>query len=115
MEFLAPAKINLTLRVLRRREDGFHELETLMAPLSIFDSLDIERRESGGLAFTCSDPALPLDGRNLVTRAVDEFCGSFGFQPHLKIHLKKEIPHGAGLGGGSSDAATTLIALDQLF
>ena len=115
MEFLAPAKVNLSLRVLRRREDGFHEIETLMAPISIFDTLEIERRDSGGLAFTCSDPALPIDGSNLVVRAVDEFCGSFGFQPHLKIHLKKEIPHGAGLGGGSSDAATTLIALNLLF
>lgn len=115
MEFLAPAKVNLTLRVLRRREDGFHEIETLMAPLSIFDTLEVERRDFGGLQLTCSDPALPIDGSNLVARAVDEFCGSFGFQPHLRIHLKKEIPHGAGLGGGSSDAATTLIALDRVF
>jgi 4-diphosphocytidyl-2-C-methyl-D-erythritol kinase len=115
MEFLAPAKINLSLRVLRRREDGFHEIDTLMAPLSIFDTLDIERRETGGLAFTCSEPGLPVDRRNLVVRAVEEFCESFGFRPHLKIHLKKEIPHGAGLGGGSSDAATTLLALDHLF
>src|SRR5687768_6877631 len=115
MEFLAPAKINLSLRILGRREDGFHEIDTLMAPISIFDTLEIERRESGGLAFTCSDPGLPIDASNLVVHAVDEFCGSFGFQPDLKIHLKKEIPHGAGLGGGSSDAATTLIALNLLF
>jgi 4-diphosphocytidyl-2-C-methyl-D-erythritol kinase len=115
MEFLAPAKINLSLRVLGRREDGFHEIDTLMAPLSIFDTLDIERREAGGLAFSCSEPGLPLDRRNLVVRAAEEFCESFGFRPHLKIHLKKEIPHGAGLGGGSSDAATTLLALDHLF
>lgn len=115
MDFLAPAKINLTLRVLRRREDGFHEIETLMAPLSIFDTLEIERKESGGLVFTCSDASLPTDGSNLVVRAVEEFCGSFGFQPHVKIHLRKEIPHGAGLGGGSSDAATTLLALNHLF
>jgi 4-diphosphocytidyl-2-C-methyl-D-erythritol kinase len=115
MEFLAPAKVNLSLRVLRRREDGFHEIETLMAPLSIFDTLEVERKESGGLQFTCSDPCLPTGGDNLVTKAVDEFCGSFGFQPHLRIHLRKEIPHGAGLGGGSSDAATTLIALNHLF
>ena len=115
MEFLAPAKINLSLRVLGRRDDGFHEIETLMAPISIFDTLEIERRNSGGLAFTCSDPQLPTTGANLVVRAVEEFCGSFGFQPDLTIHLKKEVPHGAGLGGGSSDAATTLIALNHLF
>jgi 4-diphosphocytidyl-2-C-methyl-D-erythritol kinase len=115
MEFLAPAKVNLSLRVLGRRDDGFHEIETLIAPISIFDTLEIERCESGGLQFTCSDPNLPVNADNLVVRAVDEFCGSFGFQPHLRIHLRKEIPHGAGLGGGSSDAATTLIALNHLF
>ncbi len=115
MEFLAPAKVNLTLRVLRQRDDGFHEIETLMAPISIFDTLEIERRESGGLLFTCSDAALPTDGRNLAVRAAQHFCGSFGFQPNVSIALKKEIPHGAGLGGGSSDAATVLLALDLLF
>lgn len=113
--FLAPAKINLTLRVLRRREDGFHEIETLMAPLSIFDTLEFELRDSGGLVFTCSDPSLPTDRSNLVVKAVQEFCTSLGFQPHMRVHLTKEIPHGAGLGGGSSDAATTLVALDRLF
>ncbi len=115
MEFLAPAKVNLTLRVLRRRDDGFHEVETLMAPISIFDTLEIERRENGGLLFTCSAPALPTDERNLAVRAAQHFCGSFGFQPNVSISLKKEIPHGAGLGGGSSDAATVLLALDLLF
>lgn len=113
--FLAPAKINLTLRVLHRREDGFHEIETLMAPLSIFDTLEFELRDSGGLVFTCSDPSLPTDRSNLVVKAVQEFCTSLGFQPHMRVHLTKEIPHGAGLGGGSSDAATTLVALDRLF
>jgi 4-diphosphocytidyl-2-C-methyl-D-erythritol kinase len=115
MEFLAPAKVNLALRVLQRRDDGFHEIETLMAPISIFDTLEIERRESGGLVFTCSDAALPTDERNLAVRAAQHFCGSFGFQPNVSIALQKEIPHGAGLGGGSSDAATVLLALDALF
>ncbi len=115
MEFSAPAKVNLSLRVLRRRDDGFHKIETLMAPVSIFDTLDIERRESGGLQFTCSDPSLPADSGNLAVRAALHFCETSGIQPHLRIHLKKEIPHGAGLGGGSSDAATVLLALDRLF
>jgi 4-diphosphocytidyl-2-C-methyl-D-erythritol kinase len=115
MEFLAPAKINLSLRVLRRREDGFHDIETLMAPISIFDTLEIELGDEGGLQFTCSDPSLPTSDDNLAVRAARRFCESFGFQPHLKIHLTKEIPHGAGLGGGSSDAATVLLALDHLF
>ena len=115
MEFSAPAKINLSLRVLRKREDGFHEIETLMAPVSIFDSLKVERRTAGGLEFVCGDPALPVDGANLVVRAVRSFCGALGIEPHLRVELKKGIPHGAGLGGGSSDAAATLLALDRLF
>jgi len=114
MEFLAPAKVNLSLRVLRKREDGFHEIESLIAPVSIFDTLEIELQEEGGLQFTCSNDSLAGDD-NLVVRAANLFCESFGFQPNIRIHLKKEIPHGAGLGGGSSDAATTLLALDHLF
>jgi len=115
MQFSAPAKVNLSIRVIRRREDGFHEIETLMAPLAICDKLDIERRDTGGLDFSCSDASLTVDGTNLVVRAVHTFCGARRIEPNLRIFLKKEIPHGAGLGGGSSDAATTLLALDQLF
>lgn len=115
MEFLAPAKINLSLRVLRRREDGFHEIESLMCPVSLFDTLNIERRDGGEFEFVCDDPSLPTSDDNLVVRAAKLFCGSCGLEPRLRIELTKRIPHGAGLGGGSSDAATTLIGLDQLF
>lgn len=115
MEFFAPAKVNLSLRVLRRREDGFHEIESLMCPLSIFDTLDLSHREEGGLEFTCDDPTIPPGDDNLVVRAAKLFCSSCGFEPQLRIHLTKRIPHGAGLGGGSSDAATTLIGLNRLF
>ncbi len=115
MEFLAPAKVNLSLRVLRRREDGFHEIESLMCPVSIFDTLDITLREEGGMEFVCSDATLPLGDDNLVVRAAKLFCDACGFEPHLRIELTKRIPHGAGLGGGSSDAATTLLALNRLF
>lgn len=114
MEFLAPAKINLSLRVLGRRDDGFHDIQTLMAPISIFDTLEMELTENESLQFSCSESALETV-ENLVVRAVDLFCGELGFQPSVKIHLKKEVPHGAGLGGGSSDAATTLMGLDHLF
>lgn len=115
MEFLAPAKINLSLRVLGRRADGFHDLESLMCPVSVFDTLDVTLRAEGGLEFTCDDPTLPLGEDNLVVRAARLFCAACGVEPHARIALKKEIPHGAGLGGGSSDAATTLLALDRLF
>ena len=115
MQFPAPAKINLSLRVLRRREDGFHEIETLMAPVSIRDTLDIERRSGGGIEFTCSDATLPVDGTNLVVRAARAFFTITRIAPDVRIFLQKEIPHGAGLGGGSSDAAVTLLALDAVF
>ena len=114
MEFLAPAKINLSLIVHGRRDDGFHEIETLMVPIAVFDRIEIERRDGGGLDFTCDDPTVPADNSNLVVRAARLFCERAGVEPHLRIALHKVIPHGAGLGGGSSDAATTLLALDRL-
>ena len=115
MEFLALAKVNLSLRVLRRREDGFHEIESLMCPVSIFDTLEIAHREAVGLEFVCDDSTLPTGDDNLVVRAAKSFCGACGLEPRVRIALTKRIPHGAGLGGGSSDAATTLIGLNRLF
>ncbi len=115
MEFLAPAKVNLSLRVLRRRDDGFHEIESLMCPVSIFDTLDVTHRDEAGLEFTCDDASLPMGDDNLVVRAAKLFCTECGFEPRIRISLTKRIPHGAGLGGGSSDAATTLIGLNRLF
>ena len=115
MTLLAPAKINLSLRVLRRRDDGFHEIESLMVPITIFDKLEIEKRSEGGIEFTCSEPDVPDDDTNLVVRAARSFCAAFQIPPNLRIALHKEIPHGAGLGGGSSDAAATLLALDDIF
>jgi len=115
MDWLAPAKINLSLRILGRRPDGFHDLRSLMVPISVFDELRFEHKEDGDLEFLCAAPEIPLDDSNLVVRAVRLFCGSFGFLPRLRVELVKQIPHGAGLGGGSSDAATTLLALNALF
>ena len=114
MEFRAPAKINLSLRVLRRRDDGFHEIESLMVPLSLHDTLAVDLQDAPGLEFVCDDPSLPTDGANLVVRAAQLFHATCGLEPRIRIELRKQIPHGAGLGGGSSDAATTLLALDRL-
>lgn len=114
MQFLAPAKINLTLTVKGRRDDGFHEIESLVCPLSLFDTLEITVRDSGDLEFTCDDPTLPTGDTNLVVRAARLFCTSCGLEPRLAIDLVKRIPHGAGLGGGSSDAAATLFGLNRL-
>ena len=110
----APAKVNLSLRVLERRSDGFHAIETLMAPLALADRLEVELKDGEGVDFSCSDPALPMDGTNLACRAVEAFAKATGRKIGVRIHLEKHIPHGAGLGGGSSDAAAVLRALDML-
>lgn len=114
VERLAPAKINLTLDVKARRDDGFHEIESLVVPIGLFDRVTVAHAD-GSLAFECSDPTLPGDDSNLAARAARAFCTAFGFKPRLRLSLEKAIPHGAGLGGGSSDAAATLLALDRLF
>jgi 4-diphosphocytidyl-2-C-methyl-D-erythritol kinase len=114
MKLSAPAKINLSLEVRGKRADGFHEIESLMVPITLADTLAIEPGGTG-IAFTCSDPGLPADDTNLVVRAAKLFFQRMKIEPGVKIDLEKKIPHGAGLGGGSSDAATTLIALDRIF
>ena len=111
---LSPCKVNLLLNVLGRRPDGFHELETLMQPVGLTDTLHFERIPSG-LKLTCSNPQLPTGGENLVHRAAIAFFQAAGSEPAVSIHLEKHIPLAAGLGGGSGNAATTLLALNDLF
>ena len=109
----APAKLNLSLRVLRKREDGFHDIDTLMLRIpGLCDRLAFTPAEAD--SFTCDDPGVPSDGSNLVLKAVAAYRAASGFTQAFAIHLEKRVPHGAGLGGGSSDAAATLGALDQL-
>ena len=116
MQLLAPAKINLSLKILGPRSDEFHEIETLIAPISLYDELKIERRTSKqGIEFRCNDPSVPQGDDNLVTRAAKAFFKKMKIKSGILIELKKKIPHGAGLGGGSSDAASTLMALNKLF
>ena len=112
---IAPAKVNLTLKVLGKRADGFHELESLMVPLAteeLGDELRFQKAESYSLH--CDAAGVPLDETNLITMAVRKFEAFSGKSCPWKITLIKNIPHGAGLGGGSSDAATTLLALNEL-
>jgi len=87
--FSAPAKINLSLLVRARRDDGFHEIETRMVPISLCDHLDIDRCADGGLVFTCDDPTVPGDDANLVVRAARLFCTTAGVAPDLRIALHK--------------------------
>jgi len=113
---MAPAKINLSLKVLRRRSDGFHEIETLIAPISLCDEIKIEQRSGKQqIAFRCDDPSVPKGEDNIVVRAAKVFFEETKVSGGVAIVLKKRIPHGAGLGGGSSDAASTLLALNELF
>ncbi|MEY2505586.1 MAG: 4-diphosphocytidyl-2-C-methyl-D-erythritol kinase, partial [Verrucomicrobiota bacterium] len=116
MQVSAPAKINLSFHISGRRADSFHEIETLMAPISLADRLTIEaRRGETGIEFFCDDPSVPAGEDNLVVRAARLFQDATKVAAGLKIILEKKIPHGAGLGGGSSDAASTLLGLNELF
>jgi 4-diphosphocytidyl-2-C-methyl-D-erythritol kinase len=116
MQVFAPAKINLSLKIQSRRTDGFHEIETLIAPISLCDEIRIDRKKGGhGIEFRCDDPSVPKDEDNLVVRAAILFFETTKITPRVSIELRKKIPHGAGLGGGSSDAASTLLAVNELF
>lgn len=108
---LSPAKLNLSLRLLSKRSDGFHEIETQIVKIpGLSDELTITPADS--FAFSCDCPELPTDSSNLVVKAVNALSAAAGEQLNYEIFLEKRIPHGAGLGGGSSNAATTLLALN---
>ncbi len=110
---LCPAKVNLYLRVLGKRPDGYHELVTVMQPLSLADELTVTPG-GPGLNFSCDHPGLPRGKGNLVWRAARAFEEAAGRRLAVRLTLKKRIPVAAGLGGGSSDAAAALLALNQL-
>ncbi len=111
---LSPAKVNLFLRVLGKRDDGYHELYTLMEPVSLFDEITIHASEGEGIIIKSASPNIPRDSTNLAHRAAALFLGTTGLQRRLTIEIKKQIPVGAGLGGGSSNAATVLMSLNKL-
>jgi 4-diphosphocytidyl-2-C-methyl-D-erythritol kinase len=114
LEKSSHCKVNLLLNILGKRADGFHELETVMQPVNFCDKLVFER---GGneIKLSCSDKSLPVNSKNLVFRAAADFLSATKISDGVKIHLEKKIPLAAGLGGGSGNAATTLLALNELF
>jgi len=114
LEKKSPCKINLLLNILGRRPDGFHELETILHPVNVCDRLIFER-DAHGVKLTCNNAELPTDGRNLIHRATTAFLQAARISDGVRIHLEKKIPLAAGLGGGSGNAATTLLALNELF
>ncbi len=109
----ASAKVNLVLEVLGKRPDGYHELSTVMQAVDLFDRLTVE--EAATITLETSEPALPTDDRNLVVRAARLLQEAAGIEAGARIVLDKRIPLAAGLGGGSSDAAATLLGLNRLW
>jgi 4-diphosphocytidyl-2-C-methyl-D-erythritol kinase len=122
MQSQAPAKINVYLRIVGRRPDGYHLLDSLMVPINLYDDIHItvahgEQRatHSGAvLVVHCDDPAVPSGETNLAYKAAALVCQEAGLQVRIDINLRKRIPAGAGLGGGSSNAATVLKSLNAL-
>jgi 4-diphosphocytidyl-2-C-methyl-D-erythritol kinase len=114
LEKKSPCKVNLLLNILGRRPDGFHALETVFHPVNLCDRLTFTPSLSE-VQLSCSDPGLPTDAGNLVHRAATAFLSAAKIKDGVRIHLEKKIPLAAGLGGGSGNAATTLLGLNELF
>jgi 4-diphosphocytidyl-2-C-methyl-D-erythritol kinase len=110
----SPAKINLRLEILRKREDGYHEIRTILQKISLHDTLSFALRREKGISIKTDHPDLPTGKGNLVYKAIQSMLKKSGYQGGIHVEIKKRIPIGAGLGGGSSNAATTLRALNQL-
>lgn len=108
------AKINLWLRVMGKRPDGFHTVQTRMCPISLADEVHLSLDDTQSVRLTCSDPTVPTDETNLALKALRAFERHTGRTVSCAIHLEKRIPHGAGLGGGSSNAAAVLDGLNRL-
>jgi 4-diphosphocytidyl-2-C-methyl-D-erythritol kinase len=108
MQVPSYAKINWSLRIVRKREDGYHDIDTVFQTISLADTLTFERADR--FALTCSDRTIPVDDRNLVAKAARALGAD-----RVAIHIEKRIPAGGGLGGGSSNAAVTLMTLSKMF
>ncbi len=125
LTLLAPAKLNLLLDILGKRPDGYHEVRMVMQSIGWYDVLTFERTNAPGVSFTVTDPegrslseeesGIPLDGRNLVLKAVKLLSAEHGPFDGLSVTLEKHLPSQAGLGGGSSDAAAALTGINRLF
>ena len=115
LEKKSPGKVNLLLNILGKRADGFHELETVMHPVNVFDTLSFARGQTAGVQLACNERFLPTDSRNLVHRAATAFLERAGIREGVRIRLDKQLPLAAGLGGGSGNAAATLSGLNELF
>ncbi|MBI3398603.1 MAG: 4-(cytidine 5'-diphospho)-2-C-methyl-D-erythritol kinase [Deltaproteobacteria bacterium] len=111
---LSPAKVNLFLRVLRKRDDGYHDIVSLMQHISLYDEIVLDVGEGNGIFMECDEKNIPLDNTNLAFRAAEAFLDRTGLKRRVCIKMKKRIPVGAGLGGGSSNAASVLMGLNEI-
>ncbi len=122
MKIRAPAKINLGLRVVGKRADGYHLLDTIMVAVTLYDEIKIIKRggkkstsmRADRLRLTCDNPLVPAGEKNLAYRAASLLLQAGGIAQSLDIHIRKRIPVGAGLGGGSTDAAATLVGVNHV-
>ncbi|MBW1801004.1 MAG: 4-(cytidine 5'-diphospho)-2-C-methyl-D-erythritol kinase [Deltaproteobacteria bacterium] len=109
-----PAKLNIILKVTGRRSDGYHDILSIMVPVDLVDHIEVTSQDSGNIRLKCEGYPVPEDKSNLVHRAAQSFLKAAGLKKHVSIGLKKHIPVSAGLGGGSSDAAATLLVLNDM-
>ncbi|HEV8340913.1 MAG TPA: 4-(cytidine 5'-diphospho)-2-C-methyl-D-erythritol kinase [Candidatus Binatia bacterium] len=119
MRIRAPAKVNLFLRVLGRRQDGYHLIDTVIVPVSLYDDIEITRSKHQGpreddVTLSCDHPLVPSGKKNLAYQAASLLLREKKISAAIHIHIRKRIPVGGGLGGGSSDAAATLLGLSRL-
>lgn len=114
IEINAYAKVNLSLDIVGRREDGYHTVDMVMQSVSLCDRVRVALNDSGQIRLTCSKPHIPEDGRNTAFKAAQLFLDVTGLPFGAEIHIEKHIPDEAGLGGGSADAAAVLRAMNRL-
>lgn len=113
-KFLSPAKVNLFLKIIRKRPDGYHEIYSLMQPVSLYDEVEIEVSEGSAIEVVSDSREVPGGKENIAYRAAEVFFKKKDLKKAVSININKKIPVGAGLGGGSSDAATVLMALNSM-
>ena len=115
MKLRAFAKINLGLDVIRRREDGYHDVRMIMQTIQMYDQLEMEKKSSKGIALMTNLSYIPVNENNLVYKAAKLLMEQYQIQEGVSIHLNKFIPVAAGMAGGSSDAAAALVGMNKLF
>lgn len=116
LSLFSPSKINLFLRIIRRREDGFHDLSSLFQTIGFGDTLELCLKKNGSTsdAFDCTMPGIPTDPSNLVLRALGLMREKTGIERFFSVNLVKQVPAKSGLGGGSSNAATAMWGANEL-